>query len=105
VTRFTESGATLVLNTTARPNWLQSPRDTKVDPTNILSGKANGKRRVLRYLRRRGDNPPTIEGIVDTTGADVSQTTAENAIRLFEGQGWVTKHDTGSKEYFYEWTA
>jgi hypothetical protein len=105
VARFTESGATLVLNTTARPDWLQSPRDTKIDPTNILSGKANAKRRVLRYLRRRGDNPPTIDGIVDTAGADVSQTTAENAVRLFEGQGWVTKHNTGSKEYSYEWIA
>jgi hypothetical protein len=102
VTRLTKKGATIVLNTTACPEWLQSPRDTKANPTNVLSDNATGKRRVLRYLRRRGDDPPSKQGIMATAGADVSDDTAQDAIELFTSQGWVVTHSGPDKTY-YEW--
>ncbi|WP_135533924.1 hypothetical protein [Halostella pelagica] len=112
-TRFDSRNATVVLNTTATPEWLRNTRlvwlrntqlVTQASPTNILSGNASGQREVARYLRDKNGSRAKMTDI--QTGADVSENTARRARNLFTEQGWVAKHATEGREPDeYSWVA
>jgi hypothetical protein len=95
-------GATIVLNTTAVPEWLRDLA-TSVDPLEILPANAHAKRRVARYLRVHSqDGGTAMIGNIEN-GAKVSERVARTATKLFVKQGWVTEHDLGGFPNEYEW--
>ena len=104
-TRFTSKNATIILNTTAVPEWLQDSRlVTHESPTNVLRDNASGRRAVARYLRDVGGTRVTMNDI--QTEANVSENTARRARDSLIGQGWVAKHPTKGREPTeYSWVA
>jgi hypothetical protein len=98
-TRFTGNGATVVLNTTAAPDWLRSGRlVTSVSPTNIFDGGANAQRNVARYLREQGTsgNSMTVNKIATETG--VSVTSVRKARDTLVSEGWVQKNEKQGRQ-------
>ncbi|WP_143420777.1 hypothetical protein [Halorubrum ezzemoulense] len=104
-TRFDRRNATVVLNTTAVPEWLRNNRLVKhASPMNILPANASGRRAVARYFRDDNGTRVTMDEI--QTEADVSGNTARRARDSLIKQGWVAKHATEGREPDeYSWVA
>jgi hypothetical protein len=103
-TRFTSKDATIVLNTTAVPEWLQDNRlVTRESPTKTIPENATGRRSVARHLR---DNETRVTMNDIQTEAGVSGNTARRARDSLIEQRWVTKHVTEGREPDeYAWVA
>jgi len=104
-TRFDCRNATVVLNTTAVPEWLRNNRlVAHASPMDILSANASGRRAVARYIRDKSGNRVTMNDIQTQVG--VSENTARRARDSFIEQEWVVKHATkGRKPDEYSWVS
>ena len=104
-TRFEGRNAVVILNTTAVPEWLQDPRlVTRADPTAVLPSNATARRKVVRYLRRRGENGNSVTMSEIQSETSVSENAARKAKDRFIDEGWITEHDTeGHRPNEYSW--
>ena len=100
VTNFEGRGATIILNTTAHPDWLPDPKIPSSDPMNILPDNASAKRKIVRTLRDQ-DSPMTINGIVEK--ADVAETSARNAVDELKNEGWIIIEKEGGPPFRHQW--
>lgn len=102
-TRFNSKNGTVILNTTAVPEWLQQPQlVAPAVPTGIFPANAPSKRDVARYLRDRAGTSVTMSDIQN--GANVSQPTARQARKSLINYGWVVRHPmNGHAPDEYSW--
>jgi len=104
-TRFNRRNGTVILNTTAVPEWLKDGRlVTHESPTKVLPDNARGQRAIARYLREKNGTNVAMKDIQSVTG--VSGNTARRARDSFIDQGWITKHITdGRQPDEYSWSS
>lgn len=102
-TRFTDKDTTIILNTTAVPDWLGSNQlASEASPTDVIASNGTGHKQVAHYLYSNSGNSKTKREIQNN--ANVSGSTERNALNVFLNQGWVVRRSyPGRQPNEYTW--